>query len=68
MKDEFYKMPITMWSKNVMTSPEYIAEQEEKQLLPSILINSALWFSSGGMKNVFSLFVIFFYIYTHTEV
>lgn len=51
-----------------MTSPEYIAEQEEKQLLPSILINSALWFSSGGMKNVFSLFVIFFYIYTHTEV
>lgn len=30
-----------MRSKNVMTSPEYIAEQEEIQLSPSILISSA---------------------------
>jgi len=30
-----------MERKNVMTSPEYIAEQEGKQLLPSMLISSA---------------------------
>lgn len=52
MKDESYRMPIiceiindkrfsSMGSKNAMTSPEYIAEQEANQLLLHILISSA---------------------------
>lgn len=35
------KTHFLMRNKNVMTSPKYIAEQAEKQFLPSILISNA---------------------------
>lgn len=55
-----------MGSKNVMVSAEYIAEQEEEQPLPSILIrNTPMGFSFRTGKRVFSFSPILFYIYTH---
>lgn len=43
-----------MRNKNVMTSPKYIAEQAEKQFLPSILIsNASLLFSFRNEECIF---------------
>lgn len=55
-----------MGTKNVMIPAEYIAEQEEKQPLPSVLVrNASMGFSCRKEKCVFSFGRILFYIYTH---
>lgn len=48
------KTHFLMRNKNVMTSPKYIAEQAEKQFLPSILIsNASLLFSFRNEECIF---------------
>lgn len=54
-----------MESKNVMTSPEYIGEQEAEQLLPRMLMsNAAQAFSCRKEECIFSFCCMLLYIYT----
>lgn len=53
-----------MESKNVMTSPEYIGDQEAEQLLPRMLMSCSGFVLQEGRMYFLLLLYVVIYLYT----